>query len=346
MFLAAALSYLEAQTPTHFIANLEAGKPQTLVAFGTSLTAGGAWVGLVDAYLKERYPGLATVKNEGASGHSSKYGLQIIHNVTRHKPDLVLIEFAMNDAYYPERDGYTEGVTVEGSKANLGIIIDSVRAVNPACEILLQTMDIPLGIHRARRPKVEAYYQGYREVAQARGLALVDHQARWEAVLAFDSSFYVSWLPDSIHPAAAASAAITLPAVLGALTGNAVTLQSPSAGDRFTVGKDIPLTAVSAAQAAPAAGFRMDFFQVKTKVGSSPAAPFNYAWKGAAAGKYLVMAKLMRGETAVAISELRRIEVSVSTATMARRLGNPKVTLGPGPRPPGFWLGRKCAACR
>ena len=144
-----------------------------MVAFGTSLTALGAWTQLTRTWLQGKYPGLAAVYNEGASGHSSKYGLSIIHNVTRHKPDLVLIEFAMNDAYYPARDGYTEGVPVDTSKINLGIIVDSIKAVNPACEIFVQTMDEPLGIHRVRRPNILAYYQGYRDLAKAKGWGIV-----------------------------------------------------------------------------------------------------------------------------------------------------------------------------
>lgn len=337
-----------AQAPTRFAANLKAGKPQTLVAFGTSLTAGGAWVGLTDNYLKARFPGLATVRNEGASGHSSKYGLTIIRNVTRHKPDLVLIEFCMNDAYYPERDGFKEGVTVAGSLANLGAIVDSIRASNPACEILLQTMDLPLGIHRARRPRLEEYHTGYREFAKAEGFGIIDHALRWQAVLAFDTALYVSWLPDSIHPSAAGSAAITFPAVVGALMGNSLALESPAAGAVFPPGAAIDLRAkITMPAGEPAAA--VDFFQGRTRLGQGQGAPAAFAWVGAAQGRYLVMARLMAGTTAVAISDLRTLEVKAGSAAA---LGNSRVTSGRGvsrgstPRAPSFWVGRKCAGCR
>ena len=45
--------------------NLDAGKVQTVVAYGTSLTASGAWVQQLGDDLNQRYPGRATVINSG-----------------------------------------------------------------------------------------------------------------------------------------------------------------------------------------------------------------------------------------------------------------------------------------
>lgn len=304
-------------SPTTLIRNLEAGKKQTVVTFGTSLTAGGAWVGLMDAYLKDRYPNLATVYNEGASGHSSKYALTIVGNVTRHNPDAVLIEFAMNDAYYPEQNGFKEGVPVDVSKANLRALIDSIRKVSPACEVILQTMDLPLGIHLKRRPDIAAYYEGYRSVAVADGYALVDNERNWKAILDFDTSLYVSWAPDSIHPSAAGSGAITFPEVLSVLTGAKVGF-SPALQAIYTPGADIEIkVAVTGPSARPARPLRVEFYQGKTKLGVDTTAPFSYIWKGAANGKYLVRAVLVQQETAVATTPGVPIQVKVSTA-MAR----------------------------
>lgn len=337
------LSAAACAAPTRFITDLQAGKARTMVVFGTSLTKGGAWVGLTDAYLKSEYPGLATVRNEGASGHASSYGLRIIGNVTRHKPDLALIEFCMNDAYYPERDGFKEGVPPSEALANLAAIVDSIKASNEDCEIVLQTMDLPLGIHRVRRPNLEAYHDGYRAFAKARGFRLIDHALRWKAVLDFDTALYVSWLPDSIHPSAAGSAAITAPAVLAALNGDSVAWESPAAGVILA-----PATAINLrARALRPAGTglaRVDFWQGKAKLGSATGDPAVFAWAGAAPGRYLLMARLVEGETALGISDLRAIEIKAGTAARS----NPRVT-GSRPSPrrgTGFWLGRRCGTCR
>jgi acyl-CoA thioesterase I len=328
--------------PSRFIQNLDAGKAQIIVTYGTSLTAGGAWVGLLSAYLRERYPGKATLFNEGASSRSSQFGVKSIHNVTRHRPDLVLIEFAMNDAYYPARDGYTEGMTVDSSKANLKHIIDSVMAVNPACEVYLQTMDLPLGIHLERRARLLAYYQGYRDFAAAAGLPVIDHEPKWKALLDFDKAWYGEWVPDSIHPGAEGSGAITSPGVLSALTGMTIAWQSPLAGAAMNPGTDIELRAEASAGAT-----RADFYDGKVKLGSDTSYPYAFLWKGAKLGKHLLTARLMRKETAVALTDLRSIEIKAVTALGADGKGPAgksgllaaRVPFASARRNPAFWLG-------
>ncbi|HDR15321.1 MAG TPA: hypothetical protein ENN79_07560, partial [Desulfobacteraceae bacterium] len=56
-----------ADNTSRLVANLEAGKTQRVVAYGTSLTAGGAWVSQLQQALDANYPGLATVVNSGKS---------------------------------------------------------------------------------------------------------------------------------------------------------------------------------------------------------------------------------------------------------------------------------------
>ncbi len=298
-----------AEVPTQFIRDLEGGKSRTLVAFGTSLTAGGAWVGLLDAYLKTKYPGMVQVFNEGGSGHSSVWGLKNVANVTRHNPDLVLIEFAMNDAYYPPQNGYTEGVTVDSSRANLRHIIDSIQARNPKCEIILQTMDLCLGPHRQRRPLLEAYYQGYREEASAGKFLLADHMLNWKSILDWDTTFYLSWLPDSIHPNAEASAAITLPGAISALLGAKTAIDNTLPAS-ISEGVDIEIRAGATSPAT-----RVDFFQGKTKIGTDSTFPYAYTWKNPPVGSYLITSKLMQGYTVVAVSQGRALKVLKPSST-------------------------------
>ena len=316
------------QVPSRFIKNLDAGKPQTWVVFGTSLSAGGAWVGLLDGYLKARYPGLTTLHNESGSGHSSQWALTALPNVTRHKAAVLFTEFAMNDSYFPPRDGFTEGVPVETSRANLNTIIDAALAANSAAEVFPQTMDLPLGIHRVRRPVVEQYYEGYRQVAAARKLVLADHMPVWQSILAFDTAFYLSWVPDSIHPNAEASGAITFPGVLSVLTGARVGITAPANQAVFSPGSTI---GIQAQVTTPVT--RVDFYQGKTKIGSDSAAPYAFDWKNVPAGKYLIMAKLMQGAYAVAVSQGVLVRVANVSAARPRpawaRLGQDK-------RAPGY----------
>lgn len=45
-----------AEEKSRLVANLEAGKKQVVVAYGTSLTADGGWVAQVTGVLEKRFP--------------------------------------------------------------------------------------------------------------------------------------------------------------------------------------------------------------------------------------------------------------------------------------------------
>ena len=56
---------------SRFVQNLEAGRKQTLVAYGTSLSAIGAWVDQLRAVADQQFPGLSTVINGAQGGAAS-----------------------------------------------------------------------------------------------------------------------------------------------------------------------------------------------------------------------------------------------------------------------------------
>ena len=61
------------------------------------------------------------------------------------KPDAVFIEFAVNDAHLPY------DISLDRSKTNLNAMIDQVLAANPACEVVLLTMNAVTGDGAATR---------------------------------------------------------------------------------------------------------------------------------------------------------------------------------------------------
>ncbi|WP_193210439.1 FAD-dependent oxidoreductase [Luteolibacter marinus] len=210
--------------PAGFVLGLAAGQPETVVVYGTSLTAGGAWVGQMNAWLSAKYPGLLTVINSGLSGKNSAEGVaQLDAKVLAHDPDAVFIEFAMNDAFRYS-DG-TPSLSVAEARANLLVMIDAIQAQNPEVEIILQTMNTvwnsPSGSNQSAtlRPELAAYYQMYREVAAERALRLVDNHPNWEGLQANDPATYQGYVPDGVHPGAAGLAAITLPLLKWKLSG-------------------------------------------------------------------------------------------------------------------------------
>ena len=194
------------------VLNLEAGKPQHVVTYGTSLTAGGAWVGLLRAALEERYPGLATVTNSGAGAMWSQWGVENLRErVVEKRPDVLVVEFSVNDAYLPY------DTSIEVSRLNLEYIVDRTLAAHPDCEIVLMTMNPCIGEHFEQRPRIEEYYQVYRDVARERGLLLIDHYPNWRPILDGDKEAFGRYVPDGLHPGPLGCEKVVLPAILAGL---------------------------------------------------------------------------------------------------------------------------------
>ena len=210
--------------PSTLVTGLAAGQPRKVVVYGTSLTANGAWVGAMNSWLSASYPGLLTVVNSGLSGKNSAEGLaQLGAKVLAHNPDTVFVEFAMNDAFLYS-DG-TPQLSVPQARANLLGMIDSIKAQNPAVEIILQTMntvwDSPGGSNASAtlRPNLTAYYQMYREVAAERGLLLIDHHPNWAALQQGDLATFQGYVPDGVHPESQGISKVVLPLLKWKLSG-------------------------------------------------------------------------------------------------------------------------------
>ena len=196
-----------ARAASPFIERLDAGTPQKVVVYGTSLTAGGAWVGQLSSGLNAQYPGQITWVNSGMSGRASNSGVaNLSERVLAHNPDVVFLEFAINDSFtaYATTD-IDYNITPRKSIDNLEAMIDAIRAARPDCEIILQTMNpawnAPNGNQSGSiRPNIATYYQGYRDVAADRGLTIVDNYTVWNVLRANEQSRFESYIADGTHP--------------------------------------------------------------------------------------------------------------------------------------------------
>lgn len=215
---------LSAAEPSTLVRELAAGHPRKVVVYGTSLTAGGGWVGQLKTWLAASYPGKATFVNSGLSGKNSAEGLARLQaKVLDQKPDTVFIEFAINDAFL-----YTDGtpsLSVAEARANLTAMLDRILVAQPHAEIILQTMnpvwDSPAGSNASatRRPKLADYYEMYRSVAKERKLRLIDHTPNWQALEKSDVAAFQKAIPDGTHPTAAATEKVMLPLLKRSLGG-------------------------------------------------------------------------------------------------------------------------------
>ncbi|MFP6583890.1 MAG: SGNH/GDSL hydrolase family protein [Candidatus Hydrogenedentota bacterium] len=199
---------------TGLIGHLEAGDERTIVTYGTSLTAEpwSTWVSDVQTDLDRVYPGQVTIINGAKGGMWSTWGVEnLVPRVLRKRPNLVLIEFGINDAYLEYE------TSVEQARINLIDMINGIQQWNPRCEIILMTMNPPIEVHLERRPDYEEYYEMYRDVAKERDLLLIDHQRRWEKILRRKPELFDRYVPDGIHPGPEGCSEVITPAILKAL---------------------------------------------------------------------------------------------------------------------------------
>ncbi len=196
--------------------NLHAGKPQTVVVYGTSLTEIGEWPNALRAYFDRHYPGQVTVINSAACGQHSFWGrMNLEDRVLAKHPDLVFIEFSVNDA------ATKHSIPLAQSGINLHAMVNAIEAQNPKVDLILQTMSPvwdwpgdPLGKRSASdRPYLEDYYELYRQYAREADLPLIDHYPNWRRIQLEDEQKFQAWLPDGAHPTPEASLAITWPPI-------------------------------------------------------------------------------------------------------------------------------------
>ena len=156
------------------LTDLRNGCDVTVVAFGDSITAGYAVRRGFPTFWKEmlvqKYPGVRIeLINSGISGDTTMDGLaRLDWAVLSYEPDLVTINFGINDCVY--------GLGVEEFEANLVEMIRRIRS-GPASEILLlssQPLETP-----PYDWLVLDYYQAIEHVAKEVDVGFVDVYGAW-----------------------------------------------------------------------------------------------------------------------------------------------------------------------
>lgn len=137
---------------------------------------------------------LDVVVNTGCSGWNTREVLaEFDHLVGRWNATVVGISLGTNDAFVSPDE---PAVTVEEFRADLVELV--TRTQDTGARTIVQTPALITPSALARRPSLPAYAQVCREVAQATGSLLVDHEAHWRD--RFGEADAVEWLDDPIHP--------------------------------------------------------------------------------------------------------------------------------------------------
>lgn len=182
------------------------GEPLRYVAIGGSITqaSGDGWAG---NWLREQFPETAvTVVNSGMSATGSSLGVfRAERDIIAHQPDLVAIEFCVNDA----------GIVDEQVIRDLETLVVRLKSLPHPPAIMIVEAAAKNGVNLTRHRRVARHY----------GLVEVDMQAAMDArAAAWDECF-----SDNVHPNKAGHAlyAKTMRGVLAPLVARAKAGESP-----------------------------------------------------------------------------------------------------------------------
>ena len=179
-----------------------------LFFFGDSICVGHlislhkTWIVQVSSKLAEE--GLdVVVQNSSVNGNTTRMALErMYYDVLDFCPDLLYIQFGLNDSNYWETDVGVPRVSKNGFETNLYEMIDR-SFVSGVKKILLGTnhpilKDVPFTYAPFTSPAMsnKNYNSVIRSVASKRDIVLIDHEDLW-----FSSklSFVDMLLPDGIH---------------------------------------------------------------------------------------------------------------------------------------------------
>ncbi len=185
----------------------ETEKEKFVVAFiGGSLTQGGdVWQGMVKKYIQEKMPDkeVKTI-NAGIGGTTSEYGAKrFSRDVLAHNPDMVVIEFAVNDRSYGSSNAskqqiYMESMVYQSTKAEKVPAVMFLYSNHAYEDKDLENVEFS----RKSKEEVARFYNIPSVDAHAYGLSL------YEADKEKTSTSYKQWLEDekkyyptdNVHP--------------------------------------------------------------------------------------------------------------------------------------------------
>ena len=182
--------------------------PLRITVLGTSLSSAVRyqWPDVVGAQLSPRIGRPVEVHRVTQSGATSAWGIEQIDRVLQTDPDIVLVEFAVNDA------DTRHLLTVGGSVAQHEQILSALRSGGNEPAVVLLTMNPASGPRGWVRPFLSRYYAEYVSLAQRNATGLVDLYARWVALPDVEID-----IRDGLHPSDSAATRVIVGPVVDAL---------------------------------------------------------------------------------------------------------------------------------
>lgn len=184
--------------PEATMAKLNAGEAVTIVALGDSLTSGWMVARGYTEFLRDmlaaRYPRASvSIVNSGIPGDTAPGGLyRLQQDAISCSPDLVLVQFALNDAFC--------GCSVGEYRRAIEAIIERIRQESSA-EVLLLTSTLPAEM--AEFDTVNSFYDELKKIARETSCAIALVDERWRDAIDGGIPHESLVLHDRVHPSEA-----------------------------------------------------------------------------------------------------------------------------------------------
>lgn len=180
-----------------------------LTVLGTSLSHDEPWTAALARRLTTCLGQPVQVAVVARAGAAVDWGLDQVGAVAATAPDLVLVEFAINDADL--RDGPGLGAARQMHDQ----LIAGLRAARPDAVLALMTMSPAQGLRGLVRPRLGAHYRQYRALAETHDIGLIDLYPRWRALPRAARGL----ARDGLHPDPAVASAVIVPVLARAIGG-------------------------------------------------------------------------------------------------------------------------------
>jgi len=181
-----------------------------IVAFGTSLTAGQLWPAELQKSLSICLNQKVSVSIVAKNGATSAWGRVNVSRVISEHPDVILIEFAVNDSSAQRL------MSKFASALNMEVILTSIRRELPNARIFIMKMNPSRGIRGALRFRRPAFEAAHEKLAAAMNVQYIDLSGYWRLI---PPDVLKKYIPDGLHPLPSVSAGMIVAPLTDAVAG-------------------------------------------------------------------------------------------------------------------------------